>query len=79
MQWRRINMFTCNMIRTDVGLFLKGLKGNVAASCLVVTLCLVDRKLAIHEERGSHISLNQLLSNEMLEACSKFTLLIQIR
>jgi hypothetical protein len=63
MQWRRINMFTCDMIRTDVGLFLKGLEQNVAPSGLVVTLCLVDGKTAIHETRGRSIFLNSLLSN----------------
>ncbi len=56
-------MFACDMIQTDVGLFLKGLERKVASSCLVVTLCLVDGKLAIREERGSHIVMNLLLSN----------------
>ncbi len=70
-------MFSCDMIRIDVGLFLKGLERKVAPSGLVVTLGLIYEKMAIQKALGPHI-LNPLLSNKMLEACSKFALLIQI-
>jgi hypothetical protein len=56
-------MFTCDMIGADVGLFLKGLERKIAPSCLVVTLGLVDGKMATKKLRGSHILLNPLLSN----------------
>ncbi len=36
-------MFTCDMIQTDVGLFLKGLEQKVAPFCLVVTLWLARK------------------------------------
>ncbi len=50
------------MIRTDVGLFLKGLVRKVAPSSLMVTLYLVNGKLAVPEALGTHISFNPLLN-----------------
>ncbi len=71
-------MFTCDMIGADVGLFLKGPERKIAPSGMVVTLGLVDGKTAIQEVLGSNKFYNPLLSNQMLEACSKFARLIQI-
>ncbi len=53
-------MFICDMIGSDVGLFLKGPERQIALSGLVVTL---DGKTAIQEVWGSDKCYNLRLSN----------------
>ncbi len=56
-------MFICDMIRADVGLFLKSPERKIAPSGLVVTLGLVDGRTAIQEVLGSDKFYNPRLSN----------------
>jgi hypothetical protein len=61
-QGSEITVFTGNMIRTDVGLFLKDAETKVTPYGLMITLCLVDGKQAVPEPLGTHIFLNPDLS-----------------
>ncbi len=48
----KIMLFTSDMIGADVGFFLKDPQLKVAPSGLMVTLCLVDGKLAVPLDLG---------------------------
>jgi hypothetical protein len=62
-----------------LGSFSKVVREKLRRPALVDSVCLVDGKLAAPEALVTHMFLNPLLSKKMLEAYSKFAILVQIR
>ena len=72
-------MSTGEMIAADVGWFVKHSHRKVVPSCLMVTLCLVDGKLAVFVVLAPHIFLDTGLGEQMLEISGEFAFLVHIR